>query len=219
MEHQRDIHEESWDSRKPDRGTVMQKPRIKTTVSLLDNIVDDGDRVFDLGCGDGTMGLLLKEIRSVSIDGCDISKTAVNRAQDHYDDVHQINIDENDLPVNSDAYDVVICTDVLEHTLSPRHALSEIQRILKNEGIVVVSVPNFGFIRYRFNSIMGDIPRILRDERHYSTFTRRSLQNILEKEDFQIRSVTGVSRLKRMADIHPDLFGKTIIITAKIESE
>ena len=216
MEHQREIHDDSWRSRKSDRGTVTQKPRVKATLSLLEDTTNDGDQIFDLGCGDGSVGALLKENYEITIDGCDISDVAVDRARNHYRTAYQLNIDDEDIPVESGSYDVAICTDVLEHTLSPIHALTEIQRILKDDGVTVVSVPNYGFIRYRIHSMVGKIPSVIHDKRHYSTFTVSHLQDLLSDSGLDVQTTLGISRLQRLAKIRPHFFAKTIIVTATI---
>ena len=214
MEYQRDIHEESWESRKPEQDAVAKKPRIRATMDLLESVVEDGDHIFDLGCGDGTMGALLDEEYAITIDGCDISEVAVERARNHYRTVYRLNIDDEDVPAESHSYDIVLCTDVLEHTLSPVRALNEIRRLLKDDGIAILSVPNYGFVRYRIDSVRGQVPSIISDERHYSAFTVSRLRNILSDCGLTPETVLGVSRLQRLAKVFPSIFAKTIILTA-----
>lgn len=219
MGYQRDIHEDSWKSRKPEQKSVANKSRIQSTLDQLNGIIEDGDHVFDLGCGDGTMGTLLTNTHVVTIDGCDISEVALERATNKYRNVYQLNIDDEHTPVNSNSYDVVICTDVLEHTLSPIRVLNEIERILRDDGFAVISVPNFGFIRYRINSLVGEIPSIIIDERHYNTFTISRLRDLLEDSGLEAQKVSGVSRLQNLAKAVPQIFAKTIIVTAKADKK
>ncbi|WP_082224227.1 bifunctional 2-polyprenyl-6-hydroxyphenol methylase/3-demethylubiquinol 3-O-methyltransferase UbiG [Halorubrum sp. T3] len=214
MEHQRDIHDESWRSRKPERDVVLKKPRVKYTLSLLEDLLNQNDVIFDLGCGDGTFGKALKKGHTITVDGCDISKIAVDRAREHYRTVHQLNIDDEDIPTESGSYDTVICTDVLEHTLSPTHALEEIQRILKDDGTAIITVPNFGFARYRVSSLFGNIPSIIRDDRHYNTFTVSSLREMFDECGLEARMISGISGVKRLANMFPSVFAKTIVVIA-----
>lgn len=44
--------------------------------------------------------------------------------------------------IKSHKYDVITCFDVLEHTIRPNMAVSEIKRLLRNKGILIISVPN-----------------------------------------------------------------------------
>lgn len=46
------------------------------------------------------------------------------------------------LPFPADSFDVVICSEVIEHTTDPEHAVRELARVLRPDGILVVTVPN-----------------------------------------------------------------------------
>lgn len=75
---------------------------------------------------------------------------------------------QNTIPSNS--FDYIVCTEVLEHTLQPFDAVSEIERILKPGGLVFVSTP------YNFR-IHGPLPDCWR-------FTEHGLRALLK--DFEI---------------------------------
>ena len=64
-------------------------------------MIPDGDRkinILDVGCGEGTLGKLLKgKFKDIHVVGCDISEKAVELARPYYDKVFQIDIDEDDL--------------------------------------------------------------------------------------------------------------------------
>mgnify|MGYP001238904538 CR=1 FL=1 len=47
----------------------------------------------------------------------------------------------NEALIPSASFDIIVCTEVLEHTLNPFHALDEIERILKPGGIAITSTP------------------------------------------------------------------------------
>jgi SAM-dependent methyltransferase len=91
--------------------------------------------------------------------------------------VYTLDIDENsganyiaDLCVTnhfipSEAFDVIVCTDVLEHTLRPFDAVAEIHRLLKPEGVLLLSTP-FDF------RIHGPLPDCWR-------FTEHGLRSLL----------------------------------------
>lgn len=66
---------------------------------------------------------------------------------------------DNRSTIPSDFFDIVVCTEVLEHTLQPFHAVAEIERILKKGGRVFVTVP-FNF------RIHGPLPDCWRFTEH-----------------------------------------------------
>lgn len=69
--------------------------------------------------------------------------------------------------IKGETFDVVVCTEVLEHTLNPFEAVQEIYRILKPKGVAFISVP-FNF------RIHGPLPDCWR-------FTEHGLRELLKK--------------------------------------
>lgn len=89
--------------------------------------------------------------------------------------------EKNEAIMKSDYFDVVVCTEVLEHTLQPFHAVEEIHRILKKGGIVLVSTP------YNFR-IHGPLPDCWR-------FTEHGLRALLK--DYEILSLDALEEEDR----------------------
>jgi SAM-dependent methyltransferase len=83
--------------------------------------------------------------------------------------------------LNDDSYDVIVCTEVLEHTLNPFDAVKEIRRILKPSGLLIASAP----LNFR---IHGPLPNCWR-------FTLHGWRQLLrEFSSVDIRSVDTVGR-------------------------
>jgi len=47
-----------------------------------------------------------------------------------------------EMPFEDDRFDIVISTEVIEHTVDPKKAIQEMHRVLRKEGILVLTVPN-----------------------------------------------------------------------------
>jgi len=62
------------------------------------------------------------------------------------------------LPFSDQQFDLIICTEVLEHLLWPQQLLKEAHRVLTPKGKIIVSVPNITSLSYRFAWLMGRIP-------------------------------------------------------------
>jgi SAM-dependent methyltransferase len=113
-----------------------------------------GDRVLDLGCGEGRHAInayICEEVESVGVDLSpeDIA-TAIEKSQDFLEP-DNLNksltltvADALDLPFADDSFDKVICSEVLEHIPDYPGALLEIYRVLKPGGAFAASVPRFG---------------------------------------------------------------------------
>lgn len=65
---------------------------------------------------------------------------------DRYGDIDVV-ADVQDMPqVPSNSFDVVVCTQVLEHLPEPRRALKEMRRVLKDEGVLILSAPHLSMV-------------------------------------------------------------------------
>lgn len=121
--------------------------RDKLTVEIVDHIearVQQNAKVVDIGCG---VGDLLEEVRkrnpSVELFGLDFSAKAVEGAREAIPDgeFKQFSI-ERTLPYETAAFDLVLCTDVLEHLEYPKLIVAELVRICQPGGMVAIVVPD-----------------------------------------------------------------------------
>lgn len=91
------------------------------------------------------------------------------------------------LPFQSDAFDIVICREVLEHVRQPKLVLKEIHRVLKCNGRLCVTVPGylteqiFGFIHPKWFEYSG----------HINIFRKQRLLSILSSSGFKPFKVCG----------------------------
>jgi len=173
-------------------------------------------RLLDVGCGSGYLAKLLKEgVPGLVVHGVDISSVALERARHHVDQVWQVDLDKNDLPVSSEQYDTVTCIEVLEHLYDPDHAIGEIARVLASGGCAVVTVPNLAYWRYRLDLLRGRVPPPAIDPRHLHQFDQRLLAKALGRSDLRLTGMTGHAvRLPWLARRHPAVFSDILIATA-----
>jgi len=102
--------------------------------------LDDKD-VLDAGCGTGhLLAELHKWSEPRSMAGCDFSEEAMKYSREHFPGVRFFTHDiYRALP---GIYDVVLCTEVLEHLLFPFVAINNLIQAVPPGGHVVVTVPN-----------------------------------------------------------------------------
>lgn len=121
----------------------------KTLVSQVLKMLDFKGKVgLDVGCAHGFLANLLAKEGVENIVGCDISKTAVNRAKSQAktleltDKTTFLTCDAHELPFKDESYDFVICAEVLEHLQDPQKAAAELTRVLKKGGTLLATAPN-----------------------------------------------------------------------------
>jgi 2-polyprenyl-3-methyl-5-hydroxy-6-metoxy-1,4-benzoquinol methylase len=113
---------------------------LNTHAIVLDSLAGRTGRVADLGCGQGALSIELAR-RGFDVFCADMSP-------DHFrmqevPGTHHYLIDLNGgLPHRDRAFDVVCAVEIIEHLENPRHFLRECRRIVKDNGLVIVTTPN-----------------------------------------------------------------------------
>ena len=111
-------------------------------ISVLLNEANIGpeDKVLEVGCG---AGHILEKIPHGKLTGIDISPVQIERAGARLGSKAElIKARGEDLPFKNKSFDRIICTEVFEHVLEPELILAEMKRVLKDNGIISLSVPN-----------------------------------------------------------------------------
>jgi ubiquinone/menaquinone biosynthesis C-methylase UbiE len=96
--------------------------------------------VLDVGCGDGYLCHVYKEVLKIPyVAGVDCARPHVRRARATFPDIPFVEGDVYELPYGDGAFEVVSAVEVLEHLEDPARALAELARVASRE--VVVTVP------------------------------------------------------------------------------
>lgn len=103
-----------------------------------------GKKVLDVACGEGYGTYLLKKWGAAKVTGVDISKEALFVARDKFVDKGIKFIEHNveELPFEDNSFDVVVSYETIEHLDNPEKFLMEIKRVIRGDGIIIVSCPN-----------------------------------------------------------------------------
>jgi len=99
--------------------------------------------ILDIGCNEGDLVDFLN-INNVSFSyiGIDINFISLLSAKNKNLTVVQCDLNNKALPFKDNSVDIVVCTEVLEHLINPKKIITEIHRIIKKDGIVIISLPN-----------------------------------------------------------------------------
>jgi ubiquinone/menaquinone biosynthesis C-methylase UbiE len=99
-----------------------------------------GNRVLEVGVGGGHV---LERFAGFPRTGLDLSETMLGRARRRLGpDVRLLRASAEHLPFDDASFDIVLCTEVLEHTQHPDLVISELMRVAAPGARVVVSIPN-----------------------------------------------------------------------------
>ncbi len=112
-----------------------------------------GERILDVGCGDGRHSSHACRqpgcaVYALDYDGENVRRTSyllgLMRGSGEASGNHVVlRGDALKLPFRDGLFDKVICTEVLEHVRDDRQAVAELTRVLKDDGALAVSVPTF----------------------------------------------------------------------------
>ena len=102
----------------------------------------EGKTLLDVGAGHLPHKPFFNKIK---YESCDSDQVIKEMNYDVLDAKHDFycNINEK-IPREDKSYDVVLCSDVLEHVYDPKNVIKEISRILKDDGVFIITVPQCG---------------------------------------------------------------------------
>ena len=100
--------------------------------------------ILDVGCGEGfTLHKLQERSIGKKLEGIEYQKRAISLGKKEYPDLKITQGSIYELPYKANSFDLVLCTEVLEHMDNPEKALSELVRVSKK--YLLLSVPNEPF--------------------------------------------------------------------------
>lgn len=174
-----------------------------------------GGVMLDVGCGDGTLALLVADSFG-ALYGVDLTPAAAQIALTRGLIPAVADLDHGRLPYHDGAFDLVTCLDVIEHVFDPAHLLHEIARVLRVGGHCLVATPNIRYWRHLRRLVAdGCFPRTSNDPEgydggHLHYFTYGDIEALLAEAGLQpvARFATYGSRglrLPAMLRVHPQL--------------
>ncbi len=127
----------------------------KTTLQRIAQLVPEGSRVLDLGCGDGALLNYLQRERRCSGYGIEIADDNVLACVKRGVNVIQLNLDQGLKIFDDDSFDIVLQIDTLQHLRNAETMLRETARVGK---VGIVAFPNFAHWPNRLAILRGRMP-------------------------------------------------------------
>jgi SAM-dependent methyltransferase len=157
-------------------------------------------RWLDYGCGNGALLRFLTEQRDLQVRAAGFDESAFSRRlKDQGFEFYDRN-ELQKLPPGS--FDVISCIEVIEHTLEPKEVVTEIARLLKPEGLLLLTTGNMHspVARMRGFRFSYCVPEV-----HISLFNPRVLENVYRASGLEPRyfRYSGVIRFKILKSLGP----------------
>jgi len=193
------------------------------------NVPQGGQAHLDFGCYDGAFLATLKSKGIARLVGVDISQDAVLKARERLADIDVIHISQSTaLPFEDDMFTSITVLDVIEHVAEQGTVLDELNRVLKDDGTLVVTVPgrhlfsflDTGNLKFRFPRLHrwyycrrhskaeyeqryvsnpdGLVGDISAEKRWHEHFSRAKLEKLLNKSGFGVVAFDGAGFFSRI---------------------
>ncbi|MFN3480090.1 MAG: class I SAM-dependent methyltransferase [Thermodesulfovibrionales bacterium] len=148
-------------------------------------------KVLDIGCARGLLGELIKRERGCEVYGVELNREIADDAARRLDKVFCMNIENAELPFDKDI-DVVICADLLEHLIDPWGLLKRIKRWLRDDGIIIASIPNTAHYSIILDLLRGRwdyIPWGLLCISHLRFFTKSTIEDMFARSGYTLMTL------------------------------
>jgi SAM-dependent methyltransferase len=191
----RELYEQVWEQLPEGAEPYAFQRRLRF---LLDR-VGTGERVLDLGCGEGAFTAALADAGARPI-GMEVAETALRRARAQHPGLpFALTPPDGPLPLDDASVDVVWASEVLEHLPDTARWLSEIRRVLGPGGRLLITTPAHGRLKAAALALMRFDSHFDPTGQHVRFYTRSSLARVLAEfgfEDVEIATAGGPPLLR-----------------------
>ena len=144
---------------------------------------------LDVGFGLG-VHLYMAQKLGYKVYGTELDSDCINFVTPYLPNAQLFSGDLLSANYENNYFDLINICHVIEHLIDPNSCLAELNRIVKTEGLIIVSTPNIGAIAYKlyraFNFINFRVPLIVDGLEHTVIFNQKNLRTVIENHGFVI---------------------------------
>ena len=180
------------------------------------------DILLDFGCGSGNIIIALsKKVKTAY--GADISQRALDfvnqrTKKENIKNIKLIKLKDEKTKFKNNYFDKIILSEELEHLKKPEKIIEECYRILKPNGLLFITTPNY--ISFwpilEFASDLFKMTPKMGGEQHISKFSKAKLKKLLIKNNFKIAKIRTFYLISPFVSVFS---GKLAKIAFKIETK
>lgn len=127
-----------------------------------------GRSALDVGCRAGVQTAWLKN-QGYSVTSIDVEK--------RFDEAQVIDANKP-LPFADGSFDLIWCSEVIEHLEDPERSLAELRRVTRPGGAIILTTPNSYALLFRFIALFGLTPRRIQRKDHLHFFAEKDIRSL-----------------------------------------
>lgn len=183
-------------------------PRLEL-VNLITEDFEKPLKILDIGCGIGAMCAYLRgRYPNASTYGVEINAVVAEVAK-HMMDVICADIETLEFPWPDDFFDYVIMGDVLEHLHNPKKVLQKLQKHMKSDGHIIISIPNMKHYSVILPLLINDrftyTDSGILDTTHLKMYTYTEIQRLVIESGYEVEdksyTTLGGNQVNRLVHI------------------
>ena len=165
---------------------------------LVVDFVHMGTQVLELGSATGYMTRYMSEKLNCTVTAVELDSKMAEVARPYCKRMIVANLEEDIWYEKLQGYkfDHIVCADVLEHLRNPSKVLSQLKNLLKEDGTIIISIPNIAYSGVLLELFKGEFnyrPAGILDETHIYFFTRQSFLTMISDNGFFLHNLKASS--------------------------
>jgi 2-polyprenyl-3-methyl-5-hydroxy-6-metoxy-1,4-benzoquinol methylase len=172
------------------KGNVVQR-WWKHKIAEYTIEMSGGNPVLDVGCGTSP---LLSLIDTNHKYGVDVNEEKIEFIRNKDKSSSYTVYNGEDLPFKDGEFHTVICNEVIEHHPKPNELVKELSRVTYPSGIVIISTPDYGSIKWQLVELMyGLVMKSGYELEHKSKFTKTGIESLANAYGLEMVSYKKVA--------------------------
>jgi len=179
-------------------------------------------KILEVGAGPGSV---LKKFKNNELFALDLSKENI-KILNQFSKAYKIDVSDEKFPFKSNVFNIIICSEIIEHIFDCQHTVNEMYRVLSPGGKLYIQTHNSFNILMRLKYALGIIPTESLDVsgqscgEHIRLFNHKNLKILLlragfKKKKISDRSWSGTKKLSFHVSFFKSLISRHILYVAK----